>query len=148
MATAIVTGSGGLIGSETTRRLVEEGFEVVGIENDTRAELFGSEASTAHVTESLAGELDAFRLLDADIRDTDAIEQEFAKGKGNIELVVHTAAQPSHDWAASDPPADSRAGQSRESSPRTRRRMSAAFADRSVKKSVSTISRTAASLRL
>jgi len=103
---AIVTGSGGLIGSETARRLVEEGFDVVGIENDTRAELFGSEASTSHVTDSLVEELDSFRLLDADIRDTDAIEREFSSGKGAIELVVHTAAQPSHDWAASDPQAD------------------------------------------
>ena len=106
MATAIVTGSGGLIGSETARRLVEEGFDVVGIENDTRAELFGREASTSHVTESMVDRLDSFRLLDADIRDADAIEREFASGKGKIELVVHTAAQPSHDWAASDPQTD------------------------------------------
>ncbi|MFM8520460.1 MAG: NAD-dependent epimerase/dehydratase family protein [Solirubrobacterales bacterium] len=106
MARAIVTGSGGLIGSEAARRLVEEGFDVVGIENDTRAELFGSEASTSHVTKSLVEELDSFRLLNVDIRDIDAIEREFASGKREIELVVHTAAQPSHDWAASDPQAD------------------------------------------
>jgi CDP-paratose 2-epimerase len=106
MAKAIVTGSGGLIGSESATRLVEAGYEVVGIENDTRAALFGPEASTAHVTERLNRELSGFRTAELDIRDADAIDRVFAEGGRQIELVVHTAAQPSHDWAASDPQAD------------------------------------------
>jgi CDP-paratose 2-epimerase len=106
MPKAIVTGSGGLIGSESAARLVEAGYDVVGIENDTRAVLFGPEASTSHVTERLLRELPAFRSVDLDIRDREGIDRVFAEAGGEIELIVHTAAQPSHDWAASDPQAD------------------------------------------
>jgi CDP-paratose 2-epimerase len=106
MPKAIVTGSGGLIGSETARRLVEAGYDVIGIENDTRATLFGPDASTAHVTERLKRDLPGFLNVDLDIRNADGIERVFAEGGSQIELVVHTAAQPSHDWAASDPQAD------------------------------------------
>jgi CDP-paratose 2-epimerase len=106
MPKAIVTGSGGLIGSESAARLVEAGYDVIGIENDTRAMLFGSEASTSHVTERLLRELPTFRCNDLDIRDREGIERIFAEEGGEIELIVHTAAQPSHDWAASDPQAD------------------------------------------
>lgn len=106
MPTAIVTGSGGLIGSESARRLVEEGYDVIGIENDTRATLFGAEASTSHVTERLKRDLESFRSVDLDIRDVEGIERIFAEEAKAIEIVVHAAAQPSHDWAASDPQAD------------------------------------------
>jgi CDP-paratose 2-epimerase len=106
MTTAIVTGSGGLIGSESVARLVAEGYEVIGIENNTRAVLFGPEASTAHVTDRLQHDLADFRSVDLDIRDADGVERIFAAAGSEIELVVHTAAQPSHDWAASDPQAD------------------------------------------
>jgi len=106
MPKAIVTGSGGLIGSESATRLVEAGYDVIGIENDTRATLFGPEASTSHVTERLVRELPTFRSIDLDIRDGEGIDRVFAESGGEIELIVHTAAQPSHDWAASDPQAD------------------------------------------
>jgi CDP-paratose 2-epimerase len=107
VATAIVTGSGGLIGSESVARLVELGFDVIGIENDMRARLFGAEASTAHVSEALLARYpSAFRSLAIDIRDRAAVERVFAEHGERIELVVHTAAQPSHDWAALDPHAD------------------------------------------
>jgi CDP-paratose 2-epimerase len=106
MPKAIVTGSGGLIGSESAARLVEAGYDVIGVENDTRAVLFGPEASTSHVTERLKRELSEFRTVDLDIRDADGIERVFAEHGGAVELIVHTAAQPSHDWAASDPQAD------------------------------------------
>jgi CDP-paratose 2-epimerase len=107
MPKAIVTGSGGLIGSESASRLVEAGYEVVGVENDTRAVLFGPAASTSHVTDRLRRELSGFRSADLDIRDADGVDRLFAEaGGGAIDLVIHTAAQPSHDWAASDPQAD------------------------------------------
>jgi CDP-paratose 2-epimerase len=106
MPKAIVTGSGGLIGSESAARLVEAGYDVVGIENDTRAVLFGPEASTAEVTKRLNRDLETFRTADLDIRDAEGIDRVFAEDGKQIELVVHTAAQPSHDWAASDPQAD------------------------------------------
>jgi CDP-paratose 2-epimerase len=106
MPVAIVTGSGGLIGSESVKHFIEEGFEVVGIENDMRARFFGPDASTAPVTDRLLESYsDSFRSVELDIRDRDGVERVFARA-GPIELVVHTAAQPSHDWAASDPQTD------------------------------------------
>lgn len=106
MPTAIVTGSGGLIGSECVRYLVEQGFDVVGIDNDMRAFFFGPEASTAPISARLDAELDAFHPVDLDIRAAEGILDVFAHHARSIELIVHTAAQPSHDWAASDPQTD------------------------------------------
>ncbi len=106
MPKAIVTGSGGLIGSESVERLVETGYEVLGVDNDMRATLFGTGASTSHVTERLSRELAEFRPVDLDVRDAAGIERIFAEGGKEIELVIHTAAQPSHDWAAGDPQTD------------------------------------------
>lgn len=107
MPTAIITGSGGLIGSESVRRFVEAGYDVVGLENDMRATFFGSSASTAHTTETLTGLYrDEFRSVEIDIRDAEGVGRIFAERAAEIDLVVHTAAQPSHDWAASDPQTD------------------------------------------
>ena len=107
MPIAIVTGSGGLIGSESTQHFIHAGFDVVGLENDMRARFFGPSASTAHSTERLRRTLgDAFQSLEIDIRDADAVNRVFAARSASIELVIHTAAQPSHDWAASDPQTD------------------------------------------
>jgi CDP-paratose 2-epimerase len=106
MPTAIVTGSGGLIGSESVARFVELGLDVLGLENDMRASFFGLEASTARTTDSLLARYpEAFRSLAIDIRDREAVERVFADA-GQVELVIHAAAQPSHDWAASDPHTD------------------------------------------
>jgi CDP-paratose 2-epimerase len=105
MPVAIVTGSGGLIGSESVRYYVERGYEVIGLENDMRARFFGPEASTAAVTASLA-ELDGFTSHDLDIRDAGGVDALFARHDRGIELVIHAAAQPSHDWAATDPRTD------------------------------------------
>lgn len=103
MPIAIVTGSGGLIGSESVRTLTREGFDVIGVDNDMRAQFFGPEASTRRTTEELAGRFDTFRPLALDIRDREGVEKLFAEVAPHLELVVHTAAQPSHDWAARDP---------------------------------------------
>jgi CDP-paratose 2-epimerase len=107
MPTAIITGSGGLIGSESVRHFIEAGYDVVGLENDMRARFFGSDASTAHTTTALIERYPGeFRSLELDIRDADGVTKVFAERAGAIELVIHTAAQPSHDWAASDPQTD------------------------------------------
>src|SRR6266516_4764179 len=105
MATAVVSGSGGLIGSESVRHLAETGWDVVGLENDMRASFFGPEASTAHVTDELVERYENFRSLEVDIRDADAVDRAFTDHPP-VELIVHTAAQPSHDWAARDPQTD------------------------------------------
>ncbi len=107
MPTAIITGSGGLIGSESVGHFVERGYRVVGLENDMRARFFGADASTAQTTEALLERYpDQFRSLEIDIRDADAVSGLFAEQASELELVIHTAAQPSHDWAASDPQTD------------------------------------------
>lgn len=107
MPTAVITGSGGLIGSEAVAHFASAGFEVIGVENDMRARFFGLTASTAPTTARLRRELgDAFRPLELDIRDRQGVEALFAEHARSIELVIHAAAQPSHDWAASDPQTD------------------------------------------
>src|SRR4051812_44774898 len=106
MPTAIVTGSGGLIGSESVRHLVEQGYDVVGLENDMRARFFGPEAPPARTSARLVAEHDTFRSLDVDIRDDDAIDRIIREHAPALELVIHTAAQPSHDWAAREPHTD------------------------------------------
>jgi CDP-paratose 2-epimerase len=106
MPLAIVTGSGGLIGSESAAHFVELGYDVVGIENDMRARFFGQAGSTAATTERLEREHPEFRSVNLDIRDREAIDALFARHAGLIELIIHTAAQPSHDWAATDPHTD------------------------------------------
>jgi CDP-paratose 2-epimerase len=104
---AIITGSGGLIGSESVRYFVAEGFDVVGIDNDMRAYFFGESASTAANTERLVVELGrSFRPLRLDVRDADAIARVLSEYSPRVELIIHTAAQPSHDWAASEPHTD------------------------------------------
>src|SRR6185503_14211270 len=107
MPVAIISGAGGLIGSEAVDHFIAQGFDVVGIENDMRARFFGPESSTSHVTSRLVEAYPSeFSWENVDIRDTGAVEAIFARHAGQIELVVHTAAQPSHDWAASEPQTD------------------------------------------
>jgi CDP-paratose 2-epimerase len=107
MPTAIVTGSGGLIGSESVQHFVKAGYDVIGLDNDMRAYFFGPAASTAPTTERLQRSLgDSFQALELDIRDADSIDRLFAQHASSLELVIHTAAQPSHDWAASEPQTD------------------------------------------
>src|SRR2546423_9489851 len=107
MGTVLVTGSGGLIGSESVRHFVEAGHRVIGVENDMRARFFGADASTRPVSVRLSEAYpDSFRWIEMDIRDADGIMRLFASEGSHVELVIHAAAQPSHDWAASDPQTD------------------------------------------
>ncbi len=106
MSIVLVTGSAGLIGSEAARRFHDRGFDVWGIDNDMRSVFFGVEASTAPMRSQLESELPKYRHFDADIRDVAAVGEIFSDGARDIEAVIHTAAQPSHDWAASQPHTD------------------------------------------
>ena len=106
MSIALVTGSAGLIGSETSKRFHSEGYEIVGMDNDMRARFFGAEASTAHTRATLEQSLGNYRHEAVDIRDTEAVNSVFARYGAEIKVVVHTAAQPSHDWAAREPHTD------------------------------------------
>ena len=106
MSIAIITGSAGLVGSEAVPFFAARGMEVVGIDNDMRGEFFGRDASTHAVRNRLCREVRGYKHHDVDIRDTDAILHIFKRYGRNIDLIIHTAAQPSHDWAATNPQAD------------------------------------------
>jgi CDP-paratose 2-epimerase len=107
VSVVVVTGSGGLIGAEAVRHFVEAGNRVVGIENDMRARFFGPDASTRPTSERLAERYpDEFEWTELDITDADGVMRLFASVGSRVELVVHTAAQPSHDWAATAPHTD------------------------------------------
>jgi CDP-paratose 2-epimerase len=103
MSVAIISGAAGLVGSEAAEYFASLGMDVVGIDNGMRAEFFGEEASTKWVRDRLEEELRSYTHYSSDIRDYAAISDIFRKYQGDIELIIHTAAQPSHDWAATNP---------------------------------------------
>jgi CDP-paratose 2-epimerase len=107
MSVALVTGSAGLIGSEAVRHFASLGLDIVGVDNDMRGQFFGSEASTSWNVSKLLKELGAaYSHHDVDIRNRDALAEIFRRYGTAITLVIHTAAQPSHDWAMRDPYTD------------------------------------------
>ena len=103
MDIAIVTGSGGLIGAQAVRYFSHEYDLVIGVDNDLRAYFFGDEASTRWAVDELQGAVGNYEHRHLDIRDRAGVDQLFASYGSDIGLVVHTAAQPSHDWAAKEP---------------------------------------------
>ena len=104
MSVVIVTGSAGLIGSEAVAYFAEAGHKIVGIDNNFRQRFFGPDASTEWNRLSLEARFPKqYTHVAADIRDSAAMDELFGRYGARIALVVHTAAQPSHDWAASDP---------------------------------------------
>jgi CDP-paratose 2-epimerase len=106
MTVALITGSGGLVGSEAAVYFAGLGFDVVGIDNDMRGELFGEEGSTHSTVERLRRTIPGYRHYDIDIRDQGAVFGVFQTYGRRIGLIVHTAAQPSHDWASRAPLVD------------------------------------------
>lgn len=106
MNIAIVTGSSGLVGAATVRLFAKKGFHVVGIDNDMRKYFFGPDASTDWSRQKLESEIKNFTHHTADIRDSSAIEKIFQTYSKDIKVIIHTAAQPSHDWAAKEPYTD------------------------------------------
>ncbi len=103
---ALITGSAGLIGAESCRRFHAGGFQVVGVDNDMRAQFFGAEASTSRQRDELLSTLPNYVHHDADIRDAARLEEIIAPLGSRIGVIIHTAAQPSHDWAAREPITD------------------------------------------
>jgi len=106
MSVALVTGSAGLIGSEAVEYFADLGMDVVGIDNDMRGTLFGADASTEWNRERLETEVERYRHYQVDIRDEDAVNEIYQRYAGDVEVIIHTAAQPSHDWAKKDPVTD------------------------------------------
>jgi len=107
MSVVVVTGSAGLIGSESVAYFAERGHEVAGVDNDFRQRFFGPDASTDWNRRALEARFPRQYLhVDADVRDAAAMDALFARYGRRIALVIHAAAQPSHDWAATDPQTD------------------------------------------
>ncbi len=106
MLTVIITGSAGLIGSEAVKFFHKQGFRVIGIDNDMRRYFFGNEASTLKNKARFEAEFSNYVHYNVDIREQQAIDTIFSKYGSDITCVIHTAAQPSHDWAAREPITD------------------------------------------
>jgi CDP-paratose 2-epimerase len=106
MGICVVTGSAGLVGAEAVRFFGAQSFQVVGIDNDMRRQFFGDDASTAWSRRAIESEVRGYTHREIDVRDRDGIEALFSTYGGDIEVVIHAAAQPSHGWAARDPHAD------------------------------------------
>src|SRR5690242_8389576 len=106
MSVALITGSAGLIGSEAVTLLHKKGMHVLGIDNDLRSYFFGQSASTAWKVKELRQTFKNYVHHSIDIRDSTAISKVFEKFGRDISLVIHTASQPSHDWAAKEPITD------------------------------------------
>ena len=107
MSVVIVTGSAGLIGAEACRHFAGLGMDIVGLDNDMRRHFFGPEASTVWQRTRLEQERGAgYTHADIDVRDEASVSNLFQRYGSAATLVIHTAAQPSHDWAARDPRTD------------------------------------------
>jgi CDP-paratose 2-epimerase len=106
MSVVIVTGSCGLVGSETVSFFATKDFEVIGIDNNMRKSFFGADGSTIWNRQRLQKLHKNYRHYSIDIRNENKINSIFKKYSQDIVLIVHTAAQPSHDWAAKDPKVD------------------------------------------
>lgn len=106
MSVAIVTGSSGLVGSEAVKFLANKFDKVIGIDNDSRKYFFGESASTKWNAESLKSNFSNFQNLEIDIRDYEKLNKVFSEYNEEIGLIIHAAAQPSHDWAAKEPITD------------------------------------------
>lgn len=106
MSVVIITGSCGLVGSEAVGFFSELGFDVVGIDNNLRQTFFGPDGSTTWNKKYLQKKYKKYKHYSIDIRDEAKVDQLFKKFKDDIVLIIHAAAQPSHDWASRDPKMD------------------------------------------
>ena len=103
MSVVIITGSSGLVGSESVEFFCKKGFDVVGIDNNLRNHFFGKDGSTIWVKKKLLNKHKNFKSNNIDIRNFNSIEKIFKKYKKNISLIIHCAAQPSHDYGKKFP---------------------------------------------
>lgn len=103
MTLALITGSNGLVGSESSFFLLDKGFDVIGVDNNQRKILFGSEAGTGWIKKKLTKHSKKYYHYNNSITDYNSLEKIFKKYKKKISIIIHTAAQPSHDWAYKNP---------------------------------------------
>lgn len=106
MSIAIITGSSGLVGSEAVEFFVKKGFDVIGIDNNFREYFFGKSGDTNWRKNQLIKKFRNFTHFNYDIRDFNKLKNIFLKNQKNIKIIIHAAAQPSHDWAIKEPMTD------------------------------------------
>ena len=105
MKICIVTGSNGLVGSSAVEFFLKKKFKVIGIDNNLREYFFGKDGSTSWV-KKINLKKNNFEHKNIDIRNYKKIENIYKNNKNKIKLIIHAAAQPSHDWAAKEPLTD------------------------------------------
>ena len=103
MKIALITGSCGLVGSESSSFFSKKGFKILGIDNNTRKFFFGKDGDISWVKKKLKNNLNNYHHLNIDIRNYLSLKKIFLKYKKNIKVIIHAAAQPSHDWAKNQP---------------------------------------------
>ncbi len=103
MSVVLVTGSCGLVGSESVKFFISKGFDVVGIDNNSRLKFFGKDGDIRGIKNNLLQFYKKYSHQNIDIRNYSALEKIFKKYKNSIKLIIHSAAQPSHDWAKRKP---------------------------------------------
>ena len=102
MAVGLITGSCGLVGSEATKFFINKGFDICGVDNNSRKSFFGKDGDILKTKKSLKTYSKSYRHFDLDIR-SNKIKKIFSSLNKNIKFIIHCAAQPSHDWAYKDP---------------------------------------------
>jgi CDP-paratose 2-epimerase len=103
MSLALVTGSNGLVGSEAAFFLLDKGFDVIGIDNNQRSFFFGKDSGTIWIKKKLVNYSKNYNHFVVNIVNYSLLEKIFKKYNAKINLIIHTAAQPSHDWAYQNP---------------------------------------------
>ena len=103
MRLALITGSCGLVGSESSIFFSKKGFEVIGIDNNERKFFFGKDGDINWIKTKLKKNIKNYKHFNIDIRNYNSLESIFKKYKKKISIIIHCAAQPSHDWAKSKP---------------------------------------------
>ena len=106
MSLALITGSTGLVGSEAVNFFCDKGFDVIGLDNNLRKFFFGSNASTTIIKNSIIKKNKKYLHYNLDIRNSNGIEKIFKKYKKKISVIIHCAAQPSHDYGKNFPKLD------------------------------------------
>lgn len=104
MNIALITGSCGLVGSESVDFFIKKNFHVLGVDNNLREFFFGKNGSTIWLKKKIKETYKKnYKHFNIDIRDYSKLEEIFKKYKTKIKVIIHSAAQPSHDWAATNP---------------------------------------------
>ena len=103
MKIALITGSCGLVGSESAAFFSKKGFKIIGIDNNYRKVFFGKDGDISWLRNKLKKQLKNYKHFNTDIRNFKDLKKIFKKFKKNISLIIHAAAQPSHDWAKNKP---------------------------------------------